>query len=228
MQVGGSLQAALAAVETALADLPPGAPPELRSRARSLEGIILGKLGQSEQALASVREALAEALSAGHPATAAAAYQALAVVYENAGNLGEAAEAYEVAIDYCATTGVAGTGAVCSACLCHVLRQRGEWRRSLALCRSLLEDPSVDEESRAIAAAVMSQIHASRGERRPARLRVLEAAPVSGTSACSAPRWSARGHWRASSCSRARTTRRSSTVATCCGAGRRARTATTA
>ena len=70
------------------------------------------------------------------------------------------------------------TGAICSACLCHVLRQRGEWRRSLALGRSLLDDPSVDEASRAIAAAVMSQIHASRGERRPARLRVMEAAPV--------------------------------------------------
>jgi DNA-binding NarL/FixJ family response regulator len=178
MQVGGSLQPALAGVEAALAGLPADAPPELRSRARSLEGIILGKLGQSDQALESVRQALAEALSAGHPATAAAAYQALAVVYENAGNLGEAAEAYEVAIDYCASTGVAETGAICSACLCHVLRQRGEWRRSLALCRSLLEDPSVDDESRAIAAAVMSQIHASRGERRPARLRVMEAVPV--------------------------------------------------
>ena len=45
MQVGGSLQPALAGVEAALAGLPPGAPPELRSRARSLEGIILGKLG---------------------------------------------------------------------------------------------------------------------------------------------------------------------------------------
>ena len=105
--------------------------PSCRSRARSLEGIVLGKLGETREALASVRDALAEALAAGHTATAAAAYQALAVVYENAGELGGAAEAYEVAIDYCATTGVAGTGAVCSACLCHVLRQRGEWRRSL-------------------------------------------------------------------------------------------------
>ena len=29
--------------------------------------------------------------------------------------------------------GIDATGAICSACLCHVLRQRGEWRRSLAL-----------------------------------------------------------------------------------------------
>ena len=100
------------------------------------------------------------------------------VVYENAGELGPAIEAYEVAIDYCASTGIAATAAVCSACLCHVLRQRGEWRRSLALCRTLLDDPASTSGSRAIAAAVMSQIHASRGERRPARLRVIEAAPV--------------------------------------------------
>ncbi len=178
LQVGGSLQPALAAVEAALAGLPAGAPPDLRSRARSLEGVIVGKLGDTPRALQSAHAALAEALSAGQPATAAAAYQALAVVYENAGSLGEATEAYEVAIDYCASSGVPETGAVCSACLCHVLRQRGEWRRSLALGRSLREDPSVDEESRAIAAAVMSQIHASRGERRHARARVMEAAPL--------------------------------------------------
>ena len=38
--------------------------------------------------------------------------------------------------------------------------------------------PASTSSSRAIAAAVMSQIHASRGERRPARLRALEAVPV--------------------------------------------------
>ena len=139
---------------------------------------MLGKLGDTERALQSVRGALADALAAGHPATAAAAYQAVAVVYENAGELGKAHEAYEVAIDYCEQTGIASTGAVCSACLCHVLRQRGEWRRSLDLCRTLIDDPAIDQRSRAIAAAVMSQIHASRGERRPARLRAMEAAPV--------------------------------------------------
>ena len=178
LQYTGRLQPALAAAEAVLAGLPPGAAVELHSRARSLRGVVLGKLGQTARARDSVAEALSEALSAGHQPSAAAAYQALAVVHENAGEFGAATEAYEVAIDYCESTGVATTGYICSACLCHVLRQRGEWRRSLALCRSLLDDPSTDEESRAIAAVVMSQIHACRGERRPARLRVMEAAPV--------------------------------------------------
>ena len=178
LQYTGRLQPALAAAEAVLAGLSPGAAVELHSRARSLRGVVLGKLGQTAQARDSVAEALSEALSAGHQPSAAAAYQALAVVHENAGEFGAATEAYEVAIDYCESTGVATTGYICSACLCHVLRQRGEWRRSLALCRSLLDDPSTDEESRAIAAVVMSQIHACRGERRPARLRVMEAAPV--------------------------------------------------
>ena len=139
------LQPALAAVESALADLPADAPrraPLARPLARRDHP---RQARQTARALESVRDALAEALSAGHPATAAAAYQALAVVHENAGELGAAAEAFEVAIDYCASAGVAGAAHVCSACLCHVLRQRGEWRRSLALCRSLLDDPSVDE-----------------------------------------------------------------------------------
>jgi DNA-binding NarL/FixJ family response regulator len=178
LQDMSSLRPALAAVEAALADLPPSTSPELHSRARSLEGVVLGKLGDTPRALTSVHAALAEALSAGDPATAATAYQALAVVHEHAGNFGKASEAFAVAIDYCAANGVAATGAVCSACLSHVLRQRGEWRRSLAVSRALLDDPATDEASRAIAAAVMSQIHASRGERRPARLRAMEAAPV--------------------------------------------------
>jgi DNA-binding CsgD family transcriptional regulator len=178
LHVGGNLRPALAAIEAAIAELPEDSPPDLRSRARSLEGVVLGKLGQTPEALASVHEALSEALSAGQPATAATAYQALASVHENAGEHGKASEAFEVAIDYCASTGIERTAAICSACLCHVLRQRGEWRRSLALSRTLIENPAADAGSRAIAAAVASQIHASRGERRPARLRVMEAAPV--------------------------------------------------
>lgn len=178
LQVTASLRPALAAVHAALAEFGPDTPPELRSAARALEGVVLGKLGQTADALVAVHEALAESLLAGHALTAASAYQALAVVYENAGDLGLAAEAFEVAIDYCATNGVTETGAICQACLCHVLRQRGEWRRSLELGHKLLDDPSIDAASHAIAGAVMSQIHASRGERRPARLRANEAAPV--------------------------------------------------
>jgi ATP/maltotriose-dependent transcriptional regulator MalT len=178
LQATARVRPALAAVEAALEDLSADATPELYSRARSLEGRVLGKLGETPRALESVHAALSGALSAGHSAAAAAAYQAFAVVHENTGDLAKAVEAYEVAIDYCGRTGVSSTASVCAACLCHVLRQRGEWRRSLALCRSILDDPGADDVSRAIAAAVMSQIHACRGERRPARLRAMEAAPI--------------------------------------------------
>ncbi len=178
LQAGGSLRPALAAVAAAIEELPSTAPADLRSRARSLQGVLLAKLGQTPSALASVHDALAEALAAGHTATAATAYQAFAVVHENAGEFGKAAEAYDVAIDYCTTAGIASTEAVCSACLCHVLRQRGDWRRSEELCRKLLDDPSADERARGIAGAVLSQLHASKGELRPARERAGEAGPA--------------------------------------------------
>ena len=71
---------------------------------------MLGKLGDTPSGLAvGARGARGGALR-GHPATAAAAYQAVAVVYENAGDLGKATEAYDVAIDYCEQTGVPTTG----------------------------------------------------------------------------------------------------------------------
>ena len=147
LQSSGNFRAALVAIDAVFALLSPGAPPELRSRALALKGVVCAKLGDTSSALESVRASLSEALVAGHPSTAAAAYQAVAIVYENAGELGKATEAYDIAIDYCEQTGISSTAAVCSACLCHVLRQRGEWRRSLALSRSLLDDPSVDERS---------------------------------------------------------------------------------
>ena len=178
LQAAGNLRPALAAVTAAIDAMPADAPPDLRSRARSLEGMLLGKLGQTPRALASAHEALSAALAAGHTATAAAAYQAIGIVHENAGEFTAASEAYDVAIDYCESSGVPTVLASCAVCLCHVLRQRGEWRRSLALGRTLVDDPAVEEKQRAIAAAVMSQAHALRGERRPARLRAMEAAPV--------------------------------------------------
>ena len=174
----GSLRPALNAVQAAIAACTDDGPPELIGRARAVEGVVLGKLGETERALATVEVALSDALSAGAPAAAAAAYRALATVYENAGDLARAGDAYEVAIDYCGSTGMTVTGTECSACLTHVLRQRGDWRRSLSLCRTLLDDPATDDASRAVAAAVASQIHASRGDRRPARRHALEAAPV--------------------------------------------------
>ena len=138
-----------------------------RARARS-RGSCSASSGQSEQALAvRARSAVGGALGR-PPATAAAAYQALAVVYENAGDLGEAAEAYEVAIDYCASTGVAGDG---RRLLGLPLPRPAPARRVAAQPRALPQRCSTirrsTRQSRAIAAAVMSQIHASRGERRP-------------------------------------------------------------
>jgi DNA-binding CsgD family transcriptional regulator len=178
LQAGGNLRPALAAVTAAIEALPADAPADLRSRARSLEGMLLGKLGETPRALASVHEALSAALAAGHTATAAAAYQAIGIVHENAGEFVAASEAYDVAIDYCESSGIRTTLASCSVCLCHVLRQRGEWRRSLTLGRSLVEDPAMDERTRAVAAAIVSQAHALRGERRPAQVYAMEAAPV--------------------------------------------------
>src|SRR5262249_50747805 len=129
-------------------------------------------------ALATVEDALSGALAAGAPAAAAAAYRALATVYENAGDFARAGDAYEVAIDYCSNAGLNITGNECSACLTHVLRQRGEWRRSLSLARPLPDDPGPDAAGPAAAAAAASQIPASRGDRRPARRHALEATPV--------------------------------------------------
>ena len=81
-------------------------PTSARARARS-RAWCWASSGETPKALASpCTRRSPEALSAGQPATAATAYQALASVHENAGEHGKASEAFEVAIDYCASTGI--------------------------------------------------------------------------------------------------------------------------
>ena len=70
LQFTARLQPALAAVEAALAELSPTDSPELHSRARALEGIVLGMLGEFD-AGRDGGAALSEALSAGDSAAAA-------------------------------------------------------------------------------------------------------------------------------------------------------------
>ena len=67
LQAGGNLHPALAAVKAAIDAMPADVPPDLRSRARSLEGIVLGKLGDTDRALESAHAALSEALSGRAP-----------------------------------------------------------------------------------------------------------------------------------------------------------------
>ena len=134
--------------------------PRLAPTRRSSRGPLPGRCrvrssassGAPRRRSASCRRRLPESLAVGHTLTAAGAYQALAVVYAEHGRPRTgASRRTRLRSTTARPPAWPAPGAACQACLCHVLRQRGEWRRSLELCRSLLDDPATDAASCAIA-----------------------------------------------------------------------------
>ena len=114
------------------------------ARALGFEGQIRGKLGDHERGLALVRQALALALEHDDHAAAADAYTKLAVVLAHVADYEGAADAYGEAYAVCSARGLAGEGHVCLACLGNVLRQSGDWDRTLAVCSEVPADAPPD------------------------------------------------------------------------------------
>jgi DNA-binding CsgD family transcriptional regulator len=133
-----------------------------------------------------VRGALSRSLDNGLVAAAADAYSALAVVLENVADYAGAHDAYTTAIDFCDARGINGVAQVCMGCLAHLLRQTGDWGRATALCHDVLAhtSPAVPNESTAVARyaahAILAMLHTCRGELRPAREVLSEAASSFG------------------------------------------------
>jgi len=186
LHYSGRVVGALEAIVVAAADVERSARTDMQLRALTLEGVARGKLGQTEAALELVSTALARSLAGGLTASAADAYSGLAVVLENAGDYAGAQDAYTTAIDFCDARGIDGVGPVCIGCLAHLLRQTGDWRRAAALCRDVLERTSQARPrsstsgARYTAKTVLAMLHTCRGELRPAKDVLTEAASTFG------------------------------------------------
>jgi len=179
--LGGYLQAAgdhAAAVETAItarAEAQRAGRIDAQARALSLEGVALAKRGDYEAGLATVRDGLQLALANDLTAVAGDVYQRLGTVLEIAADYRGAQEALDTAIALCKTGGARSSEQGCVACLAYVLRELGDWERSLALCRELNAEAGVGPGTRVVTDGLLGAIRAFRGELRPAR-RPLERA----------------------------------------------------
>ena len=104
---------------------------DLRARALGLEGVALAKRGDSAAGIETVRAGLALAVEAGLTAVAAELYQRLSLALYDGGDYRRAEETLDIALDLCRASGEAGTEVACVTCLVYVLRERGEWERTL-------------------------------------------------------------------------------------------------
>jgi ATP/maltotriose-dependent transcriptional regulator MalT len=141
---------------------------DLQSRALAVEGVVLAKRGEFEPGMKLVKEALSLALEHNLTAEAVDAYQRLGTVFETAGDYANAREALSSALDLCRITDTHEPEAGCVACMAYVLRELGEWPRTVELSRELIAAHE-GNGVRTIAEGALGYIRGLRGELGPAR-----------------------------------------------------------
>jgi len=147
---------------------------DLRARALAAEGVVMAKRGDFEPGMELVKQALSLALDEGLTAEAVEAYQRLGTVFETAGDYANAREALTSALDLCQLSDNHEPEAGCVACMAYVLRELGEWPRTVELCRELIAAHEGDGV-RTIADGVLGMIRGVRGELGPARRHLTAA-----------------------------------------------------
>jgi DNA-binding CsgD family transcriptional regulator len=141
---------------------------DLQSRALAAEGVVLAKRGDFEPGMRLVKQGLSLALEHDLTAEAIDAYQRLGTVFETAGEYANAREALTSALDLCRITEDREPEAGCVACMAYVLRELGEWPRTIEICRELIDSHEGDGV-RTIADGALGYIRGLRGELGPAR-----------------------------------------------------------
>ncbi len=147
---------------------------DLQSRALAAEGVVMAKRGDFEPGMELVKAALSLALDNNLTAEAVDAYQRLGTAFEIAGDYANAREALTSALDLCQLTDNQEPEAGCVACMTYVLRELGEWPRTVELCRELIATHEGDGV-RTIADGVLGMIRGMRGELGPARRQLTAA-----------------------------------------------------
>jgi ATP/maltotriose-dependent transcriptional regulator MalT len=127
----------------------------------------MAKRGEFEEGMELVKQGLSLALEHNLTAEAVDAYQRLGTTFETAGDYANAREALSSALDLCQITDNHEPEAGCVACMAYVLRELGEWPRTIELSRELIAD-NEGNGVRAIADGALGYIRAIRGELGPA------------------------------------------------------------
>jgi DNA-binding NarL/FixJ family response regulator len=139
LRLSGKHVAAFEIAGAAVADAELAGRLDLRLRALGLEGLARAKAGDYEPGLATIREALAQALEHDLTRVAAELYQRLSVVLYESANYNQAAEALNTALDLCRIDGGDSLEEACVSCFAYVLRDLGEWQEAARICRELEE-----------------------------------------------------------------------------------------
>jgi ATP/maltotriose-dependent transcriptional regulator MalT len=141
---------------------------DLRARSLGLEGVAQVKGGHYDEGMKTIRAGLSLALEHELTLEAAEVYQRLGTAHEIAGDYGGARDALTTAVGFCEVDGGEGMEHTCLSCMVYVLRELGEWERSVELADDLGAGGE-DTDATFVADGVLGAIRAFRGEWSAAR-----------------------------------------------------------
>jgi DNA-binding CsgD family transcriptional regulator len=147
----------------------------LLSEILSLEGFVLGMMGNHDEARVRVDRSLELALNNGLPMQAATAYRFLADLRDFKADYDGARDAHLRAISFCRQKGTVSEEHMCLGCLGYALFRSGQWRKAIENARKVLLDEDALPIARAAVAVVPAMIGVLRGERRQAKARLADA-----------------------------------------------------
>lgn len=142
------------------------------SQACTILGLAQGMMGETSAGRESLETALDTALKAGLTTQAADAYRVLGNVSEYASCYHDEQRAFNRALSYCRRHDEDHISELCLGCYSYSLFRSGNWRRSLALAKSIVDDTSSSIVSRCVADGVLGLLFSHRGEVKPAIVRL--------------------------------------------------------
>lgn len=174
LQLIPALEAAENAVQCALkADKT-----DLHIKALSNKGYLLSIQGKIPEAQQVSHEAISMALSGNHVEVAAYAYRKLAGVLEYASDFKGSLKAYDTALNLCRTQDLDFQAQMCMSCMSWVLFRMGDWKKSLEVCKEIIEDAEINDASKSTAHLVSGLIRLYRGETKTAHKHIQQSATL--------------------------------------------------
>ena len=148
---------------------------DIYAKALSVKGYIISSQGNLKEGQEVAKAAVDIALKSNHIETVAYTYRKLAGTYEYSSNYENAITTYDQTLNFCRRENINLQATFCLSCMSWILFRLGEWKRSLEVSKEVIDDPNINDASKATAYLVSGLIRIYRGELKSAEKKLKKA-----------------------------------------------------
>ncbi len=133
-------------------------------KSKAMYGYLLAIEGRFEEGIGHAHHALQLGLNTNLLEESAYAYRKLAGAYEYASEFIRAKNVYEQAVSFCQTSGMDVQVQMCYSCLSWIFLRTGDWDEALKVCLPMVDNPEVNNSSKATAHCIIGLISIFKGD----------------------------------------------------------------